>query len=88
MPALFPDSVSELLPLAPALTAALPASVTSSVPWATLKVVLFSSCGLRPTPRSVSFTDRPLISVTVSSSTACGPGTVLTGARLTTAAAS
>ena len=77
-----PLSVSVALPLAPALIAAPPASVTLSVPWLTVSCVL-----ARLPSTSLTLIGLPLALLkasAVSSLTVCAPGTVLTGASLVT----
>ena len=77
MAAAVPDSVSVALPLAPALMVAPPASVTATVPWATVSWVV-----MMPDPESTSATEIPEIGVLVlekAVGTALSAGMVLTG---------
>ena len=71
-----PERVSVAPPFAPPVIAAPPARLTVSVPFATPSVTLIA-------PPSGSPTESPMIARAVSSSAACGPGTLLTGASLT-----
>ena len=88
MSAWLPDSVNDALALAPALMLAAPESVTCNVPLDTLSWTRLTSCNAMPPPWSGSATATPLIGVRLSSSTACAPGTLFTGARLAARAAS
>ena len=75
-----PDSVRVALPLAPALMEAPPASVTATVPWATVSWVV-----MMPDPESTSVTEIPEIGVLVlekAAGTALSAGTLLTGPSL------
>ena len=82
MSAWLPAIVNVALLLAPAEKLALPASVTCSVPLATLSAALASSYCAMPPPACGSATATPTIDVATSSNTVCAPGTVLTGALL------